>query len=604
MTSPLETSIIPPAQTQNESVTVDVVDSLLECLMLLCRVNGVAMTADALTAGLPLRNGKLTPATFKRAAERANLVARVIHKPIANIQKEHFPAILLLKDEQACLMLGMNDAKTEAQVIFPETGETQTQINLTSLAERYDGYLITAKLKFVFDERTPEIGKVRERHWFWGALADNKRIYGDIMVAAFLINIFALAMPLFTMNVYDRVVPNRAIETLWIMVAGICVIILGDLVLKTMRGYFLDWASHRIDIKLSATIMEQVLGVRLEKKPASVGSFAASLRSFEMVRDFITSATITAFIDIPFAIIFIVVMAWIAVPMIIPVLVGALIILVYAFIVQSKMHALSETMYRAGAARNATLIESLVSLETLKSLGIEGQMQRKWEKSAAFMTEVSGKLKLLSVSINNTSAAITQIINISLILLGVYLVIEGDLTMGGLIASTMLAGRALMPISQAAGLMTQYHNASTSLTALNEMMNQPVERPANAKFLSRTGFSGEIEFRNVSFSYPGAEDVALDNVSFKIKAGEHVALLGRMGSGKSTIHRLVLGLYQPTEGAILIEALIRAKLIQQNCAVALVMCSKTHNCFMVQCAKILPYLHITLIAKIFCMPQK
>jgi len=238
MTSPLETSIIPPAQTQNESVTVDVVDSLLECLMLLCRVNGVAMTADALTAGLPLRNGKLTPATFKRAAERANLVARVIHKPIADIQKEHFPAILLLKDEQACLMLGMNDAKTEAQVIFPETGETQTQINLTSLAERYDGYLITAKLKFVFDERTPEIGKVRERHWFWGALADNKRIYGDIMVAAFLINIFALAMPLFTMNVYDRVVPNRAIETLWIMVAGICVIILGDLVLKPCAVIF------------------------------------------------------------------------------------------------------------------------------------------------------------------------------------------------------------------------------------------------------------------------------------------------------------------------------------------------------------------------------
>ncbi len=241
--------------------------------------------------------------------------------------------------------------------------------------------------------------------------------------------------------------------------------------------------------------------------------------------------------------------------MIIPVLIGALIILVYAFTVQSKMHALSETMYRAGAARNATLIESLVSLETLKSLGIEGQMQRKWEKSAAFMTEVSGKLKLLSVSINNTSAAITQIINISLILLGVYLVIEGDLTMGGLIASTMLAGRALMPISQAAGLMTQYHNASTSLNALNEMMNQPVERPANAKFLSRTGFNGEIEFRNVSFSYPGAEDIALDNVSFKIRAGEHVALLGRMGSGKSTIHRLVLGLYQPTEGSILIDGI-------------------------------------------------
>jgi ATP-binding cassette subfamily C protein LapB len=391
------------------------------------------------------------------------------------------------------------------------------------------------------------------KHWFWGTLAENKSIYRDVLIAAFLVNIFALAMPIFTMNVYDRVVPNRSIETLWVMAIGIAIIVIGDLILRTMRGYFLDWASARVDIKLSARIMEQVLGTRLEHRSNSVGSLANNLRSFESVRDFITSATVTTLIDLPFGIIFIGVMAWISLPMIVPVIVGGTIMLIYAFSVQTKMHELSETMYRASALRNATLIESLVSLETVKSLGIEGTMQRKWEHSASFLTEVGSKLKLLSQSINNGSNALQQITNVVLIVLGVYLVTNGDLTMGALIASTMLAGRALAPIGQLAGLLTQYHTASTSLESLNSIMDKAVERPTDSNFLSRPTFRGDIEFREVSFSYPGAEERALNKVSFKIKAGEHVALLGRMGSGKTTIHKLMLGLYQPTEGSILVD---------------------------------------------------
>jgi ATP-binding cassette subfamily C protein LapB len=273
------------------------------------------------------------------------------------------------------------------------------------------------------------------------------------------------------------------------------------------------------------------------------------------VRDFITSATITALIDMPFGIIFIGVMAWISLPMIVPVLVGGIIMLLYAFSVQTKMHEISETMYRASAVRNATLIESLVGLETIKALGIEGGMQRKWEHSARFLTEVGSKLKLLTASINNGSNAIVQIINIVLVLLGVYLVINGDLTQGGLIASTMLASRALAPFAQTAGLLAQYHTSATALTSLDEVMKKPIERPLDSNFLSRPGFKGDIEFREVSFQYPGAEEMALTKLSFKIKAGEHVALLGRMGSGKTTIHKLILGLFQPTEGAILIDGI-------------------------------------------------
>ena len=512
-------------------------------------------TPDALIAGLPLRNGKMTPALFKRAAERMNLSVTTLKRPLNQIRGEFLPVTLLLNDDDACLLTGVDTKTHSARVIYPELGDAELVVPLEEILARYTGYFIATKPKFMFDKRSPSIGKVRLKHWFWGTLLENKRIYRDIMVAAFVVNIFALAMPMFTMNVYDRVVPNKSIETLWVMSLGVMVIVIGDLILRTMRGYFLDWASTRIDIKLSSRIMEQVLGLRLEQKPNSVGSFASNLRSFESVRDFITSATITTLIDLPFGLIFIAVMAWISLPMVVPVIVGAMIMLVYALSVQTKMHELSETMYRASGIRNATLIESLVSLETIKALGIEGNMQRKWEHSAAYLTEVGSKLRLLSSSINNGSNAISQMITVALVLLGVYLVTNGDLTMGGLIACTMLAGRALAPISQMAGLLTQYHTASTSLQSLDEVMKRPVERPLDSNFLSRPTFRGDIEFREVSFEYPSAEDSALTNVSFKIKAGEHVALLGRMGSGKSTVQKLILGLYQPTKGAVLIDGI-------------------------------------------------
>ncbi len=532
-----------------------VADSLLSCLQLLCRIHDVAISLDALTAGLPLREGYMSPTLVQRAAARANLVSQVLKKPLEALRSEFMPCILLLNNEEACLLLGWDADKQHALVIFPELGDAKLQVPAPELAERYAGYAITAKPKFTFDRRAPAVGKVRLKHWFWGTLAENSGIYRDIMLAALLINVFALAMPIFTMNVYDRILPNRSVETLWVLVIGVILIVCADFILRTMRGYFLDWASRRVDIKLSGRIMEQVLGIRLEQRPSSVGSFAANLRSFETVRDFITSATITTLIDIPFALIFIGVMAWIAWPMIIPVLAGSFIMLIYSFSVQTKMHELSETMFRVGAIRNATLIESLVGLETVKALGIEGYMQRKWEKSANYLTEVSGKLKLLSASITNGANGILQTVNVVLVLVGVYLVIEGDLTMGGLIACTMLAARALAPIAQSAGLMTQYHNASTSLISLEEIMAKPIERPADSNFLSRPAFSGEIEFREVSFTYPGTDVNALKNVSFKISAGEHVAILGRMGSGKTTLHKLILGLYRPTSGAILIDGI-------------------------------------------------
>ncbi len=545
----------PYADAAETPATTAAFDTLLESLLIVVRTHGGTLSREAAINGLPLVDNRLTPSLFHRAAQRAGFTSNVVQKPLDKLNSALFPAVLLLQGNEACVLLGWADEGRTARVVFPELGESEIALPLDDLAARYLGSALLTRPKFRFDARSPEVGRVRHRHWFWGTLAENAALYRDVLLAAFLINVFALTLPLFSMNVYDRVVPNQATETLWMLAAGVVIVLLADVALRTLRGYFIDLASSRVDVRLSAYIMERVLGLRLENRPISAGSFASNLRSFETIRDFITSATVTAFVDLPFAIIFLVVIGWISWPMILPIMIGMLLMMAYALTVHSKMHELSETTYRAGAMRNATLVESLVGLEAIKALGAEGVMQRKWESSAQFLTRVAAQLRLLSSSTINGAMWMQQFVNIVLIVVGVYLIGDKALTLGGLIACTMLASRAMAPIGQVAGLLTQYHNAATALQSLDGILQQPVERGADANFVTRQHFTGDIEFKEVDFTYPGQDIAALRNVSLKIRAGEHVAILGRVGSGKTTLEKLILGLYRPTSGAVLVDGI-------------------------------------------------
>ncbi len=535
-------------------------DELLACLIILARSHGETITRDGALAGLPLEGGRLTPSLFERAARRAGLSSKVVRQPIAELKQALLPAELLLDGEHACVLLGRSDDGATLQVVYPELGDAPLQVPADELAARYSGHAIYARPRLRFDARSPVVSTTRSGHWFWSVIGENSALYRDVLLAAFLTNLFAVAMPLFVMNVYDRVVPNQATDTLWVLAVGLSLVLVGDLVLRTLRGKFVDLASSRADVKLSAYIMERVLGTRMEQRPVSAGSFAANLRAFESVRDFIGSATVVAFIDLPFALIFFVVIGWIAWPMLIPLVLGAVLLLLYALAVQGRMHELAETTYRAGAQRNATLVEGLVGFETVKALGAEAPIQRKWEKSAALLARVGAQLRLLSSSASNSSAFVQQAINMFIIILGVYLIGERALSMGGLIACTMLASRAMAPVGQVAGLLVQYHTAATALTSLNEMMKREVERPDDANFITRGSIKGAIEFKDVSFNYPGQKNASLRNVSLRIQPGEKVAILGRIGSGKTTLEKLILGLYRPTSGAVLVDGIDQRQL--------------------------------------------
>ena len=326
-------------------------DPLLDCLVELTRLHGRPSTRAALSAGLPLEGGCLTPSLFSRAALRAGLSSKIVRRSLDGIDHILLPVILLLKGDEACVLLGWNDAGDTAQLLFPETGQGEILLPRSELAERYMGIALFARPRFAFDARAPEMGKVIQRHWFWGALLEQAPLYRDVLGAALLINVFALVMPIFSMNVYDRVVPNNATETLWMLALGVLLVVGMDFMMRLLRGHFIDLASARIDVKLSALIMERVLGMRLEAKPASVGSFTSNLRSFESVRDFIASATVTALIDFPFALIFLLVILWISWPLVLIPIVGLIVGVIYAYVVQHKMHELSETTYRAAALR-------------------------------------------------------------------------------------------------------------------------------------------------------------------------------------------------------------------------------------------------------------
>ena len=537
-------------------------DPLLDCLVEICRLQGKATTRAALSAGLPIgpdTAGRLPLELAERAAARAGMATRLQRLALDQLDAATLPVLLILRNDQACVLMGWDGTgeARSARVLLPETGQGTVRLPRVELESRYSGVVMFVRPHFRFDAGTPAAAERTSgtRHWFWSALLEQRFVYRDVLLAALLINLFALAFPMFSMNVYDRVVPNNAFETLWALAVGVLLVLGADLFMRVLRSHFVDEASARIDVTLSATLMEKVLGLRLEHRPESVGSFAQNLRGFEQVRDFIASSTVTALIDLPFALLFVIVLAWISPWLALPVLVAFGLILGLGYLLQHRLHALSETTYQASAQRNATLIESLSAIETIKSQGAESVIQSKWERANLFLASSNVKMRGLSSGAMLATSTLTQLVSVAMILIGVYLISQRELTMGALIAASMLSGRALAPAGQIVGLLMQYQGARTALESLNKIMEKPVERPAGESFIQRPILRGDIEFRHVKFAYPNRSDSAIEGISFKISAGERVALIGRVGSGKSTIQRLIMGLYQPTDGAVLLDGI-------------------------------------------------
>ncbi|MGF1691052.1 type I secretion system permease/ATPase [Photobacterium kagoshimensis] len=536
-------------------------DPLLHSLAYLCRYYGQANSPDALIAGLPLNDGWLSPQLLPRAAEQGGLHAKMNQVALDTLSPLLLPVILVLNHNDACVLLSINTETSEADIVHPHLQLEPQTVALDSLNTNYSGQLFLIKKQFRYDERSPELLKTRKGHWFWSTLWESRSIYRDVLIASILINIFAIATPLFTRLVYDKIVPNFAFDSLWVLASGMAIIFIFDLVLKLMRSFFIDIAGKKSDLLLSAKIFSKVLGIKMEARPPSVGAFARHLQEFESIREFFTSATVSTLIDLPFAILFLVVIALVAGPLAYVPLVAVILLALYSWFIQKPLKQSIEEGSRLASQKHANLIESLHGLETVKLFGAQHQFQYRWEEAVAHLANWGIKSRRLTDSVQNSASFLQQFVSVAMIVFGVYLIAAGQLTMGGLIAATMLSGRAVGPLVQLSLLSTRYNQAKSAMTILEQLMAMPSEQDNDKRYIHRPVLQGKITFDNVSFSYPNnsaTDDTktaqpALRNVSFTINPGEKVAIIGRIGSGKTTIERLIMGLYQAQEGSVLID---------------------------------------------------
>ncbi len=552
-----------------EADRIGMQDPLVDALRIMAGHYGRRASRASLTAGLPVSKAGITPILFARAAERTGLNARLVERSLDALAiAPNFPCILVLEGGQACLVWGVQHPEKKGLfgkksggisddsvfiVQFPETEDERKPVKLGELKEIYTGYCFYVRPIAQVDDRAGPATIDTARDWFWGALWENRSIYGEVVLAAVMINIFALASSLFVMNVYDRVVPNNAFETLWVLAAGVTTVYVFDFLLKYMRSIFLDHAGRKADVKISASLFEQMQGMTMTSRPASAGIMASHMREFESLRDFFTSATMTALIDLPFVFFFIAIIAVIGGPIAFIPLIAVPIVVGIGLAMQKPLEKVTRESMMESALKNALLFETISGLETIKVQAAEGNTQRKWEELTDKASRTSVKSRRISSTALYIATFLQQISSVAVVIYGVFLISDAQISMGALIACVILTGRAMAPLSQIAGLLTRLHQSREGLRQLDELMKKPVERPTEKHFISMASMQGKIEFRDVLFHYPEQTVPALNHISFTIEPGEHIGIIGAVGSGKTTIERLLLNLYQPDSGSVQID---------------------------------------------------
>jgi len=541
------------ANTLEELSEQRTVDSLLESLVFLSKYFKKTTSRATLVSGFALNKEVMTTKNFIEASKRIGLISKVVHRKVNAISRLALPSVLLLDKNRACVLLDFDIQKNEAKVILPGLSEGVTYMPLDHLEKEYTGKVIIIKPTYDFSNRISDDIVIEEpRKWFFGAMKRNMFIYRKVIIAAILINLFVLATPLFMKNVFDRVLPNNGIETLWAMAFGIGIIMIFDFILKLLRSYYLGSAGKRADVVMSNKIFNQVLNIKLDEKPSSTGQFVSRLQSFESVRDFFTSATIVAIVDVPFVFLFLFVIFFFSGPLGWVPVAAIVIILVFSIIIQKKTKIISEQSSKEDQLKQTTLHETVSGLEVIKSIGAYSRMKSHWDQALIQTTYFNEKLQFLSQLNSTFTALVSQAANIAIIIVGVYMAIEGDASMGGIIAAMMLTGKVLGPLGQIVGMVLRYDKAMIALRNIDEIMDMKTEKEG-VGLLSRPNLTGDIEFKDVFFSYKGQNLETLKNINLTIKQGEKVAILGKIGCGKSTLTKLILNLYSPTKGSVLID---------------------------------------------------
>lgn len=524
-------------------------EALLSCLRHIFSLAGVAYSEGAIRDLPDTRADLFDPKSAVSALSNAGYVASLGPIGPAALTPAMCPAIVFRKSGAPLILAEFNDEG--AAVLRAPDGDGFEDVTMTEeeRTEELAPYVLLARKK---DKNSETRGK---NDWFWGSLAQSNWLYGQVILAAALTNFLGLSSSLFIMVVYDRVVPNEAIESLIALTIGVLIALGFDFLIKTLRAQFVDRAGRRADGRMARLIFEKILNMPPDQKRQNAGAMASIVREFDTLREFFTSATLVAVVDLPFIFFFIWVISLIAGPLAIIPLIAVPLVILSGLAIQPFLARITEGSMKSGMSKQGVLIETLNGLETVQATGSGHLMRKRFEEASDTQSELGLRSRMLSQFAINSTASIQQLAQIATIFYGVFLIQDGTITMGALIAAVILGGRTLAPLSQLAAAMSRANSARQAFRSLSGVMRETEEtltveaRPR----LSRPHLRGEIEFKNVTYGFPGANAPIIRDLSFKIPAGQKVAVLGRMGSGKSTLVRLLAGLVEPTSGSVLVD---------------------------------------------------
>ncbi|WP_172298651.1 type I secretion system permease/ATPase [Pseudoruegeria sp. HB172150] len=535
-------------------------DPLAAAIVACMKSLGRDVGCETLIAGLPLPNdGRLTPQLGCTAAEAQGFRARLTRRNLADLPDAVFPAVLFLKDRQACVLHGWSEDK--AQVSLPARSSDALQLTRAELLDLYVGHALLLR---------PEPGSetfqaaqqpgAEPRHWYWSVASRFWPDYLQVVVASALVNVLALATPIFTMNVYDRVFPNAAIITLWSLVIGVAIALCFDGILKWIRSMVIDRIGRRVDQSVSASLFRHISDIKLASQALPSGTLLNVLKDYEQVRDFFSSQTLATLTDLCFAVLFVAVIGYIAGPLALPPAIALGLVLLMGVFVLAPMRNASNESRQTQGVKNAVAVEAITEIETLKAISGQGRMQQRWERQVAESASAQDRSKRLATFATTFTALVQQLSSVGIIIIGVYMALDGRITMGAVIASMILSSRALAPTATLASLFVRASFAFSTLRSLNQIMALPSDRRGTGGNLNAAIQQGRFTLENVGLTYGDSKQPALDGITLNVKSMERLAVIGAVGAGKTSLVRLVAGLYEPTGGMVLLDGLNLAQL--------------------------------------------
>ena len=532
--------------------------SIIEHIALTTQLLGAPVSEAALSAEV-VRDKKLNVNfhSLKEVLRSHGFENTLSKRDLRDIPSLAVPVVLILHNEEAAVVTQIDGAGANRVFHVRQADGLAQELTYEQLSALYLGFCWFIKPKMVADNRTDLPEYHLPKSWFWQVIWRFKGYYYQVILATFIINFLALVSSLYVMNVYDRVIPNQAYETLWVLSIGVTLAIVFEFIAKMIRGHLTDIAGKKADLIISSALFRRVLALRLADRPASAGSYANNLRDFESVREFMTCASLLALVDLPFLLLFILVISIVGGKLaFVPLTIIPIVVLVGFWVQRPLSRYINESM-QEGSQRQGLAVEALEGIETLKTNNATSWAQQRWDEYTAKTSASAIKVKDTSNFMVNFATGMQQLNTVALVLVGTHLIHAENpadrITMGALIASVILSGRALSPLAQIAGLAIRFQQAKLALEGINNIVERPVERAPERKYVTLSQVQGNISFDKVSFKYDEESSPAVTSLSLNIRPGEKVGILGRIGSGKSTLLKLASGLYDAAGGNVMLD---------------------------------------------------